>query len=37
VDEGFVAVMQDFRGRYGSKGQFACWFNATVDASDTIA
>ncbi|EGD80466.1 hypothetical protein PTSG_11110 [Salpingoeca rosetta] len=36
VDQGFVAVMQDFRGRYQSKGDFMCWFNATSDGADTI-
>lgn len=30
VAQGFAVAMQDFRGRYGSKGQFACWFNAST-------
>lgn len=36
VNQGFVAVMQDFRGRYTSGGNFQCWFNATSDGADTI-
>lgn len=28
--------MQDFRGRYGSKGRFECWFNASTDGLDTL-
>jgi predicted acyl esterase len=37
VNEGFVAVMQDFRGRYASDGVFDAWWNASTDASDTIS
>ena len=37
IDQGFAAVMQDFRGRYDSKGSFECWFNASTDAADTLA
>eukprot|EP01006_Ploeotia_vitrea_P049462 TRINITY_DN67342_c1_g1_i1.p1 TRINITY_DN67342_c1_g1~~TRINITY_DN67342_c1_g1_i1.p1 ORF type:complete len:582 (+),score=55.05 TRINITY_DN67342_c1_g1_i1:34-1779(+) len=36
VKDGFVAVMQDFRGRFESKGKFECWRDAGSDGADTI-
>eukprot|EP00049_Salpingoeca_infusionum_P013816 m.257756 g.257756 ORF g.257756 m.257756 type:complete len:607 (-) comp15534_c4_seq1:174-1994(-) len=36
IKEGFVAVMQDFRGRYASFGTFQCWFDAASDGKTTI-
>lgn len=36
VNDGFVAVMQDFRGRYASEGKFEMFFNASTDGIDTI-
>lgn len=37
VAKGYAVIMQDFRGRYRSEGNFECWFNASTDAADTIA
>eukprot|EP01116_Phalansterium_solitarium_P016452 TRINITY_DN3827_c1_g1_i1.p1 TRINITY_DN3827_c1_g1~~TRINITY_DN3827_c1_g1_i1.p1 ORF type:complete len:610 (-),score=204.90 TRINITY_DN3827_c1_g1_i1:97-1893(-) len=36
ISQGYNAVMQDFRGRYQSKGTFDLWLNDSTDAYDTM-
>lgn len=36
ANTGFNVVMQDFRGRFQSKGSFDFWLNDSTDAYDTM-